>query len=87
MQKLLDTLTRAEGLVDGTAKREARTEDQPWKRVSRLANECSQIKYLLHKVVVRQADAESAEFAADVQPVSRVTPSLYALPFSGVTNA
>lgn len=62
MQKLLDTLSRAEGLVDGAKGPD--TETQPWKRVSRLANECSQIRYLLQKV-----DAEGCALAAAVQPV------------------
>lgn len=64
MQKLLDTLSRAEELVNESPKRAGRTEDQPWKRVSRLANECSQVRYLLHKV-----DAEGCALAGAVQPV------------------
>lgn len=69
MQRLLDTIARAEALLDEQQPSGSNgvTNDEAWKRVSRLANEYNQVQYLLQKV-----QAEGCELAVVVTKVRRL---------------
>lgn len=69
MQRLLDTIARAEKLLQEQDNHPSGsngvTNEEAWKRVSRLANEYNQIQYLLQKV-----RAEGCELATVAEKVS-----------------